>query len=1244
MTEMADKASPDTHALWQVISATKLGFEPALTIPDRLVHPDSWAGHLPFASWVVAMTQPRRIVELGVHTGNSYCTFAQAVEKYKVEADCFGIDHWFGDEQAGLYGEDVYADLKAWHDPRFGHFSKLLRMSFLDGRSYIEDSSVDLLHIDGLHTYEAVQEDFETWVPKMSDRCLVLFHDTNVFQEGFGVHEYFKEIKAKYPTFEFLHSNGLGVAYTGTRPLETLDPIYAALFSASQDDRASILVRSYFSRIGDANIKAVQVGDVRRWGEDILNRMHNVNLDLGAVTRDRDAISAQRDALLDERDSLMAKALKWDRLAVNTGGAVSLDLEEINEALNKLYNSGNPQALRDREILRKELQHLIDTGSFIPRPDKPITQLHIFLSRWKQRLAGRLSAYDVDAKTFEADPPLIEEDPVISGIRASGLFDKSFYAQTEAAQARQQDPLEHYLQIGEAQRQAPSARFDPDYYARRNPDVDTSGFGLLRHYFLFGQAEDRPCITPAKRMVLPAMAETGQARVLLLVEPNLSEPEMNFTLNIMKQLQASKDVIVMLQPGDARTEVFAGRGVKIIEFPDETDIEAVDRNEVLARIVAELRPEFAISLSLKSRINVRGLAAAGLGIVQLVDEFSSAVRPFGSAYEFLPWAHRLVFPSRTVATSFEVEHTYLSRRQKDVIAPPAFGAVDGGEAGVDPALKKQIRPEAEKNEFVVVGCGNLGPQSGIESFLALAVKSGVATGGGRQLRFVWLTSNAQGSDDNASFRLAQEQIRRAGLEDRCRIVTLGNAFEAGIGLADVVALTAPVDAMSWHAVSAARAGKPVLCFESGSSIADVLSSDSSTAGLVAPYLDLEALSASVAMLADDSEAYDAASRSCADLAHTHLDLGAYVDSLINAGELAKQDAELIGDDYQLIQTEEPLAFNENIFGGSNSADKYPQDFLHTYLLRSRVSRTTGSELVPTDLRRPLAGFNPLIYLEDQLGSDSPRDPLADWLEKGKKDGRWTHDVISLSGQKPVAAGVKALLHGHFFYVDLIEEFLEKLQSNASTIDVVLTVPDEQKADYAMQALSRVVLPGTVKVEVVRNAGRDIGPFLSGLDPDLLKRYEVIGHIHGKKSPHVDAIMGDTWRTFLWEHLIGGQNAAADACLAAFKADPKLGLVFPEDPHLIGWDKNFKIAEDLVRKMGRTAPLPNAFDWPVGTMFWARRAALKPMFDLGLDWADYPPEPLPEDGTLLHALERVMPFAAEQAGFCYAATHLPELQR
>ena len=58
------------------------------------------------------------------------------------------------------------------------------------------------------------------------------------------------------------------------------------------------------------------------------------------------------------------------------------------------------------------------------------------------------------------------------------------------------------------------------------------------------------------------------------------------------------------------------------------------------------------------------------------------------------------------------------------------------------------------------------------------------------------------------------------------------------------------------------------------------------------------------------------------------------------------------------------------------------------------------------------------------------------------------------------------------------------------------------------------------------------------------------------------------------------------------------------------------------------------------MFWMRPRALVQLFNLDLDWNDYPEEPIDNDGTILHALERLLPFAANNQGFTWATTQIP----
>lgn len=164
----------------------------------------AWYGHVPFAHWIVGASKPRTLVELGTQNGVSYAAFCEAVVRNGLNTRCYAVDTWLGDDQTGHYGEEVYAYFRIFHDERYGAFSELMRCTFDDALTYMSDASVDLLHIDGLHTYEAVRNDFESWRPKLSDSAIVLFHDTNVRERDYGVWRLWEELHAQPTKFRLI--------------------------------------------------------------------------------------------------------------------------------------------------------------------------------------------------------------------------------------------------------------------------------------------------------------------------------------------------------------------------------------------------------------------------------------------------------------------------------------------------------------------------------------------------------------------------------------------------------------------------------------------------------------------------------------------------------------------------------------------------------------------------------------------------------------------------------------------------------------------------------------------------------------------------------------------------------------------------------------------------------------------------------------------------------------------------------
>ena len=200
------------------VDLLELLLDTSLLTPGHATTINSWHRHIPFAFALMRIMRPKVFVELGTHRGDSYSAFCQARQHFQLETECSAVDSWEGDSQAGYYGEEIFSELKESHDPSYGDFSQLLRMRFDQALPLFPDGGIDLLHIDGLHTYEAVKEDYESWLPKMSAAVVIVFHDTNVLnRDDFGVWRLWREVTLGKPNFEFKFGYGLGVLAIGEK-------------------------------------------------------------------------------------------------------------------------------------------------------------------------------------------------------------------------------------------------------------------------------------------------------------------------------------------------------------------------------------------------------------------------------------------------------------------------------------------------------------------------------------------------------------------------------------------------------------------------------------------------------------------------------------------------------------------------------------------------------------------------------------------------------------------------------------------------------------------------------------------------------------------------------------------------------------------------------------------------------------------------------------------------------------------
>ena len=360
-------------------------------MPERLA-PSTWLGHIPFAFWLVTTHRPRVVVELGTHNGSSYMAFCQAIERSGFAASAYAIDTWRGDEQTGFYGEDVFADVTAYHDRRYLAFSRLVRSTFDQALDHFADGSIELLHIDGFHAYGAVKHDFDAWRPKLSERAIVLMHDINVRERGFGVWRLWEELIADHPHFAFNHHHGLGVLGIGSEP----PPALRSLIEASANELDAVELRACFARLGNgiqAQFDAQRLLSVqdRMAGEA---RAERAALASTGAERDRlrDSLAetqaqlAKSQAQLDETQGHLAGAqaeiaqLRKQVIAVQAELASSLDaraalqrrLDASTAAVAAAHRNLNATSLALRKERRRRAKLL---GSISWRATRPLRSI-----------------------------------------------------------------------------------------------------------------------------------------------------------------------------------------------------------------------------------------------------------------------------------------------------------------------------------------------------------------------------------------------------------------------------------------------------------------------------------------------------------------------------------------------------------------------------------------------------------------------------------------------------------------------------------------------------------------------------------------------------------------------------------------------------------------------------------------------------------------------------------------------------
>jgi GT2 family glycosyltransferase len=277
--------------------------------------------YAPLAMTLIDLLRPSVFVELGTTNGFLYCSFCQAVRDLQLDCRCYRISPGDKDEQDDSGGQRAFAEMKEHHDAFYQGFSRLIQSNFDAALPEFDERSIDLLHLENGGSYESVKQIVAAWLPKMSDRGVIILGNTNLYDSGFGVWKLWKEIKARHPHFEFAHQGGLGVFSVGANVVPGLQPLLAA------NDAEASLIREFFSQLG------------ARLG----SRLQNKPFDDGLQSRVKD-LSLQLQAKKDEvaeRDSTIKSLIEELGHAENEANKGQWEANQSSTKLNQMYSRLN---------------------------------------------------------------------------------------------------------------------------------------------------------------------------------------------------------------------------------------------------------------------------------------------------------------------------------------------------------------------------------------------------------------------------------------------------------------------------------------------------------------------------------------------------------------------------------------------------------------------------------------------------------------------------------------------------------------------------------------------------------------------------------------------------------------------------------------------------------------------------------------------------------------------------------------
>lgn len=809
-------------------------------------------------------------------------------------------------------------------------------------------------------------------------------------------------------------------------------------------------------------------------------------------------------------------------------------------------------------------------------------------------------------------------------------FDKGYYL----SQCKDRNEIddnnysiaEHYCNKGYFLGLKPCADFDPVFYYRKYTDISEAHMNTFYHYVLHGRDEGRLGASDFSKIIAPGLQKHERSRPTVLVAcheaSRTGAPLVG--LNIISSLQQKYNVISYLGREGELVDTFRSESIALV----------IRGNYYADDMLLYLKRNYNLSAVLLNSVETDHLAQAALTAqipcVALVHEFAEYTLPVGRVTDLVRRVDRVIVPARLIEESLQKEISNIAVGEAPNIRVMPQGKlpwipVKSSETDMtSKQIKEFLSIKLDESQKIVLGAGSVGIRKGLDLFVQTAYYLNKIR---KDVIFVWVGHGYNPRRDATYSVWVNQMIERMGLTSIVRFIPEQSNLSEVFSLSDIFFMSSRMDPFPNVVIDAIEANRPIVCFKDGTGCADLID-DGTIYGKSVSYCDVAEAATAINSLLLTTTPESVILRNKEKL----FDFKLYIDAV----EEELQTARLL--------KSQSFDAEENIYkSGKFDCLFYEGTQVPKFDTRKIIRDYVASSSKGLSRRNPAPGFSDNKFRMDNSVPQGST-PLSNSLNANHEsiDTHLCYRNINIS--KKYYGNMKCAMHIHLHYPEIAEDFAKRLISISKNIDIFITVTSKRALYEVKDAFPENIFR-SVKVLLVANQGRDLGPFLidfnSEMNPYL---YYLVGHFHGKKSLELGGTTGNEWRSYLLDTLIGENNGVMEGVFSKFDENKNLGLIFAEDPNCVGWSDNSEFGDLLCKRLDPKPVMHKRPVFPIGSMFWARPNALSSLWSANFQRSEMPVEPVPYDGTIIHAIERIIPAVCESNGYNWATIYNDRLKR